>query len=259
MLAGIAKAITGNDPFQAAPPPPPPPMWNTRLTQCDPPAQGSECALAFFCTHCLQAITKSKVDNTECCYNIMCWQPIATYSFVRNAYGIPGTCGDDMGYGLLCMCCETRQIATEARLRGPVPFRFGQKDSTWHVSLFDCTCCGFLQSVLFPMCVAHEVRSFLQPAVAPDTCFDCLCLIPFSMYGQARHQYNIISDCPLAEDILLPLVCYPCALNQARHEAQWQLQNAILIARAQAAAAAAQHPQQQQQQSTGLSLGGLFR
>eukprot|EP00658_Telonema_sp_P-2_P049367 TRINITY_DN37536_c0_g1_i3.p1 TRINITY_DN37536_c0_g1~~TRINITY_DN37536_c0_g1_i3.p1 ORF type:complete len:103 (+),score=32.16 TRINITY_DN37536_c0_g1_i3:123-431(+) len=63
-------------------------------------------------------------------------------------------------------------------------------------------------------CLAHNVHQNLQPK-ADSCCYDLLCLNPASMYGQVRNEYGIVTDFPVCEDVCLPLICAPCALNRA--------------------------------------------
>lgn len=211
----VANAVVGGQPQNFVPPP----EWLTRLTQCDPPARCEDWAFACFCNHCAQASAKSQHDGTHCFYNLLCWHHIGSYSYIRRGYGIPGTCGDDMMCGLFCFPCTIRRIVTETRERGQVQPIGNMNNGVWMETLFGCSCCGLFQSLICPFCVAHEARLFLQPGVN-DTCFDWLCLIPTAMYGQVRHTFQLRSDCPLIEDICLPTVCWPCALDQARRECE---------------------------------------
>lgn len=198
-----------------------PSEWSTRLSQCDPPATMEDWCFSVWLLPCAAALAKSETDGTHGCYNFLCWHPIGGYSWVRNEYKIRGVCGDDCGYGIFCMCCTTRQMYTESHLRGKV--QLGQRGlnmNRWNHSLFDCSFTECVEVLCCPCCVAHEARTVLQPAVAQDTCFDCCCVLPTAMYGQVRHQYGIISDCSVCEDLFIPVLCFPCALNQARKEAR---------------------------------------
>lgn len=204
---------------QALPPPPPPPQWSTRLTQCDQPARTEDWCFACFCPQCAQSSAKSSTDRSDCIFNFCCFHPIGSYSHVRHAYGIPGSCGDDLGYGLFCMPCATRRILTEARVKGLSYGTYGANNQQWQNTLFGCTCCELLEAAICPCLVVHQTRGLLQPGSREDCCFNSFCILPTSTYGQVRHHYNLISDCPLLEDLCLPLVCFPCTLNQARREA----------------------------------------
>ncbi len=200
--------------------------WGTTLGQCDQPATCEEWAFALFCIQCAQASAKSKVDGTNVCYNFCCWHHGGSMSYVRRDYQITGTCGDDMMCALMCPCCLVRRGLTEATLRGPVenPFvRPGERPQhEWTTTLFACSCCEFFEAILCPWCVAHYTRNLIQTHERGDCCFDMLCLVPFAMYGQVRQVYGIKAEFDCAEDVFLPLVCFPCALAQARREATAQ-------------------------------------
>lgn len=217
-MAGILNAVKNSVLGTGGPAPPPPPEWLTRMAQCDPPAKVEEWFFALFCFQCAQASAKGKADGSHCFYNFLCWHHIGTYSWIRRGYHIPGTCGDDMMCGLFCYPCTIRRVLTETAQRGQVVQIGNMNDGKWIETLFGCGCCGLFQAAICPFCVAHEARLLLQPQGETDTCFDWLCLIPTALYGQTRHSFNLKSDCPLIEDILLPVVCYPCAVDQARRE-----------------------------------------
>lgn len=198
------------------------PEWHSRLGQCcDPPVEGSEIFAATFCLHCVQARAKAEADGTNACYNFLCWHHIGASNWVRRHYGINGACGEDMACGLMCAPCVTRRLMTETRIRGLAPMPYTAGSNKWTTTLFACSgICDLLEAAIFPCCVAHTIRQFLQRPEESDGWFDFLCLIPFSMWGQVRHHYGIQPEYfdGTCDDILVPLFCYPCALNHARRE-----------------------------------------
>lgn len=202
----------------------PPAEWSTRMTQSDSAVKCGDWLFACFCTPCAAAMAKSKVDRSHPCYNFLCWTPIGGYSYVRLAYGIRGTCGDDMGWGIFCPCCVTRQMYTESNIRGGLNGAYGANTGSWNFSLFDCTPCECCEATVCVLCQTHEIRKVLpsQGAAEESCCFDAFCVVPTSMYGQVRNDFGILSDFGAVEDVLLPLVCFPCALIRAKKEAQSQ-------------------------------------
>lgn len=202
------------------PPPPPVGRWSTRVCQTDHPTTCEDICLGTILCPCGAARAKSWADKSNGLFNLLCLSSCYSYNSVRNQYNIPGVCGDDMCYGLFCFCCTSRRILTEGRLRGNAMYtdNYGAESREWHYSLFDCNCCEMCSVCICPCMVASDIHTMLQPQ-HDSCCFDCFCTNPASMYGQVRHSYGIVSDCPLCEDICLPLVCCPCALNRARKEA----------------------------------------
>ena len=214
MLAGIRSVVS--QPQQV---PQAPPTWQTRFAQHDDKVPCVDWLLACCCTPCASSAAKSHVDRSSLLYNFLCWNPIATHSYVRHAYHIDGVCGDDLMYGLFCMPCTVRQMYTESNLRGPIPGNFGANQGDWAHSLFDCSVPEMLDTICCVWCITHTIRKQLQPSTEENYCFfDMCCLLPFAMYGQVRHTYGIISDVSLCEDICVPVVCWPCALNRAKKE-----------------------------------------
>lgn len=71
--------------------------------------------LACVCCHCVQAMAKSDVDGTDCCYNMCCWHGLATYAFVRRAYGLMGNPTADVtcAAAFCCVPCMIRRLRTE--------------------------------------------------------------------------------------------------------------------------------------------------
>ena len=202
----------------------PSPEWTTRMTQHDGAVNTNDWLYSCFCTPCAAAQAKGNVDRTHPCYNFLCWTPIAGYSYVRLAYGINGTCGDDMMWGIFCPCCITRQMYTESNIRGGLNGSYGANQGSWNHSLFDCTPCELCEATFCVPCVTHSVRTNLpnQDLAERSCCFDALCVMPTSLYGQVRNDYGILSDLGPVEDIFLPIICFPCALNRARKEASLQ-------------------------------------
>ncbi len=147
---------------------------------------------------------------------------------MRHEYNIPGVCGDDLGYTLFCPFCVGRQILTESRLRGVSMQRYapvyGANTDRWNISLFDCDFCNCLSALVCPCCMTADIRVMLQPSAAQDGFINHCCIMPPAMYGQVRNHYGIISDVPFCEDVLLALVCYPCAIIRAKKEATHRVQ-----------------------------------
>ena len=214
MLAGVTQATMGV---------PSQPRWSTRLPQCSEPVLCEDWCLAVFCLPCTAAVAKSNSDRTNCAYNLVCWNPIASYSYVRHEYGINGVCGDDCCYGAWCAPCMVRQMYHESKVRKVSPWggHYGSNAKLdWTFSLFDCGFCDLFRAFLCPCTIVHEIRSTLQPSSKPDHCFNYCCIMPTAMYGQVRNNAGIITDCPCLEDSLLPLLCFACALTRAKKEAQ---------------------------------------
>ena len=202
----------------------PPAEWSTRMTQNDGAVKCEDWLFACFCTQCAASMAKSKTDRSHPCYNFLCWTPIGGYSYVRLAYGIRGTCGDDMGWGIFCPCCVTRHMYSESSIRGGLNGAYGANSGTWNYSLFDCTPCECCEVAFCLPCTTNQVRMHLpsQGKSEESCCFDALCVMPTAMYGQVRNDYGILSDFGPLEDVLLPLVCFPCAMIRAKKEAQHQ-------------------------------------
>jgi hypothetical protein len=205
------------------------PQWASRIAQCDPPVQCEDWLWSIFCPNCAAAWAKNQADKSNVCYNFMCWHPFVTYNFIRHLYGIPGACGDDMCEAIFCFPCAVRRSFSEGRIKGFVGGLAGSRSQQWHVSLFDGDCCECFEAIFCPFCVAHEVRSLVQPTTAPDCCYDIMCLFPTAMYGQTRHTYGIITDCDPCEDLVVPTFCLPCSLIRARKEARWQIAHGVGI------------------------------
>ena len=195
------------------------PNWSTRRTQHDAPVTTEDLLLGCCCIPCAAAYSKGIADKTNPFFNFCCFTPCGSYSWVRHQYGIEGVCGDDLGYGIFCACCNARQATTEARLRGPAPNAgtYGANSAEWAHSLFDCSLGDFCNIIFCAPCAVHSVRVGLQPG-AESCCFDFMCIPPCAMYGQVRHSYGIVSDFGIVEDMCLPIVCYLCAFNRARKQ-----------------------------------------
>lgn len=202
-----------------------PRQWSTRIAQTSPPSTMGECCFSLWCLPISAAMAKSKVDNTYCCFNFLCFSPCSAAQFIRYEYGVAGVCGDDFCYGLMCSWCVVRRAATEARLRGGLPphgGQYGADNMLWSTSLFDCSFCELCSACFCPFSTAHAVHTALQPA-ADSCCYDFFCTPPTAWYGQTRAMYGIVSDFPCLEDVVLPIFCFPCALNRAHKQASTPL------------------------------------
>ena len=201
-------------------------QWGSTIGECKEPAKTKHWLYSIFCTPCAAAYAKSQVDKSNPVFNFFCFYPVGNYSMVRHHYNIMGTPCKDVLYGWFCMPCATRQIYTESEIRGNLQGRYGDNTGSWSAELFQCDCQEFWMAACCPFLVAHDIRVRMHPNT--DKCFDCLCTIPFSMYGQVRHTYGINSEWPHAtcEDCGLGLFFYPCALNRAQREAAYQLTRA---------------------------------
>lgn len=222
MFHGI-KAAVGGVAAQMAPPPPPP-VWHTRLGQCDEQAPvNPDWLYSCFCTQCAAADAKSRVDKSHPLYNFCCWTPVGGYSFIRYAYSIEGVCGDDLCYGTFCMPCATRRMYTESKQRGSLNGPYGANSGNWSRSLFDCGPIQLCEVFCCSVCIAHEIRQKMQPRA--DSCwFDLFCVPPTAWYGQVRNTFGIAAEFGVAEDLCVPLFCFPCALIRAREEVNAQMQ-----------------------------------
>jgi hypothetical protein len=198
-------------------------MWGTKLSDCcTETAKKEHWLYAIFCTPCAAAHSKMKADKSNPVFNFFCFMPVGSYSMVRHHYGIMGKPCDDVLYGWFCMPCAVRQMWTEVQIRGELPGRYGDNTGTWSAELTQCDCQEFWMAAGCPCLVAHDIRQLMHPKT--DKCFDALCMLPCSMYGQVRHTYGINSEWPhpTCEDIFLGCFFYPCALNRALREAGFQ-------------------------------------
>lgn len=217
--------VCGSNIVHAISPQQPNQQWSTRTLQCSEPSTTDDCLCGFFCCPCAYATAKSTADKSSACYNFLCWNAVASRSYIRREYNIVGVCGDDIGYTIFCPCCTARQAKAESTIRGfskmPSSLTYGANNSQWSNSLFACECCSCLQALVCPCYMASQVRVVLQPNAASDGCLNCCCICPTSIYGLVRHDYGIVSatpDCTCCEDVLVALFCYPCALIRARNE-----------------------------------------
>ena len=216
MMAGVSSAVNQQR------------DWSTRVSQCSVPSTTEDCLCGLFCCPCAFASAKSTSDNTSACYDFLCWNPIANRNYVRHEYGIPGVCGDDLGYTMFCPFCVGRQILTESKLRGRSQQRYaavyGANTDRWNISLFDCDVCNCLSALVCPCCITADIRVLLQPSAAQDGCINHCCIMPTAMYGQVRNHYGIVSDVPFCEDVFMSMFCYPCAIIRAKKEAVHRVQ-----------------------------------
>ena len=197
--------------------------WQTSLSDCSDAAPMSEWLLAFFCPLCQAARAKSLMDQSSPCFNLVCFAPCASYSFIREAYNIEGDGTTDFVYGFFCCICSARQMFYEAKQKGCAPGKFGQRSHTWSSGL-----CGFgdmsefFRSTFCPCFVTHGTRRTLQYR-SEEKWFDYLCVFPPSLYGEARNTFGIAPDCihSLCDDVLVACFCYPCAVARANREATY--------------------------------------
>ena len=193
------------------------PTWTSQMFQCGtPPTTCEDWAFSVLCTPCATAVAKTEADKSNVCYNFMCWHPVASYSYIRHIYHLPGTPGEDCGLGICCMPCAVRHMYTESRMR-KVPLMYGKagtNSDNWHVGLFDCHCTQFAYSCFCAPCMTGKIRAALQPTASEDCCFNSVCIIPTAVYGQTRHEFGLKTDCAPMGDLCVPLWCFPCAYDR---------------------------------------------
>jgi hypothetical protein len=199
--------------------------WNSTLSDCSDKAPLiPDWILACFCTLCQAARGKAQSDLTSPVFNVLCFSPCGSYSFVREAYNIAGDGLSDCLVGFFCCVCASRQLFHEGNTRGCTAGKFGQRSHSWSSPL-----CGFgdfqefLNALCCPCLVTHETRQTLQFR-SEEKWFDRLCLLPTSMYGQTRNTFGIAPECchALCDDVVVALLCCPCAVARARREAAYQ-------------------------------------
>mgnify|MGYP001562650161 CR=1 FL=1 len=207
-----------------------PATWSTETFQCDASAPIEHWLFSFLCMPCAAAVAKANVDDSHPAYNVFCWTPVSSYSYVRLAYNIEGECGNDMALGFCCAPCATRQIYTEAAKREMLKGgEHGLATHKWSTTMFDCSAMEFLYAFLCPMCAAHNVRELVQPGA--DRWFDYLCFVPTASYGLVRNTYGLEAElctfAPWLEDIFAAIFCFPCATSRAIREGVAQKANRI--------------------------------
>jgi Cys-rich protein (TIGR01571 family) len=199
--------------------------WKTTLTDCSDDAPlAPDWLLACFCPACQAARAKSLADLSNPCFNLLCFGPCGSYSFLREFYNIGGGGPSDCFFGAFCCVCASRQMYHEGSLRGVVAGKFGQQSASWSSDLcFFGDMQELCKAVCCPCVVTHDTRLTLQFR-SEEKWFDRLCLLPMSMYGQTRNTFGIApeSPCALCDDVVVPCLLCPCGVARANREANYQ-------------------------------------
>lgn len=202
----------------------PEPKWASTLSECDEEKVPSRhWYLSVLCTPCAAAQARSNVDQSHVVFNILCVPPPASYSYIRQLYGISGSWTEDCTHGVCCSMCSTRQAYSESHIRKQVPGKYGQTSQQWSSKLLHWDDCGeVLKATFCPCIVAYDIHKMMQSSASMY--FDYCCVLPTSMYGTVRNTYGIGSEWPhpVLEDVAVGCVLYPCALNRALREAAYQ-------------------------------------
>jgi len=77
------------------------------------------CIYAFLFPQCSQASARADFDSSNCFFNCLCLNHIATYNIIREGYAIEGDCCTDILVGACCPCCAVVRIQSEVEARGP--------------------------------------------------------------------------------------------------------------------------------------------
>jgi hypothetical protein len=197
------------------------PRWSTSIDQFDHRTPSTHWVVAICCAPCVIWRVKSSVDESSVAYNTLCWNPVASYSYIRLAYGIDGECSNDCVRGSFCIWCGARQAYTEWSIRGALRGPFSRVDGLWSEALCDAPLEHWFTSCCCWWSRAHLARQSIQPG--SDMIFDACCVNPMALYGWVRRQYGIAPDVTgisHIDDICVPLVCCPCAVSRSVREVE---------------------------------------
>jgi len=188
--------------------------WSTSLFSCDE-TECMDILLAWFCTPCFSAKTRTEYDTSNCFFNFMCATPVMVRNIIREGYGIEGSCILDIFYIAFCPCCSTLQQHREVKRRGPISKANTTHSDTWKHELFGC-CANFslfLYAYCCPMCAHASVREDYDGS----NCFlNCMCGSAGLTRNVIREGYAIEGTC--CDDILLSICCQPCEVSRLDRE-----------------------------------------
>ena len=169
------------------------------------------CLFAMCFPNCAAASARSAYDGSNYLFNCCCVPPCAIYNFIREGYGIEGSCMGDILWNCCCPVCTIVQMWEETRLRGPIT-RATNIKSNWSVGLFGCQRPMFcLYAMCFPQCAAASVRTQYDSS---DWIFNCCIVGPFAIQNLIREGYYINGT--IVEDICIMWCCGPCAIHRVQ-------------------------------------------
>lgn len=178
------------------------------------PAFCGKCIFAILCPTCATASARTTYDGSNWLFNCCCLSTCAVRNVIREGYGIPGDCIQDMLWTCCCTPCVIGQMWEEASRRGGLP---RGPAGGWTHNL--CNCCVYPMTLCYAClctpCAAAQERSSYDSS---NCCFNLFCVGAFAAYNIVREGYNIpgtcISDC-------LIMTCVPwCGVVQMHGEIQ---------------------------------------
>ena len=144
------------------------------------------------CTPCAIAQSRTHLDNSPCCFNLLALTPCVVRYLVRSAYNIPGTVMEDICVMTCCPICATNQIYQTTIDKGsPV------KNKPFVDDVLDQSCDGnqsisqFFYGLLCTPCV---VASTLETAFGMPYCFGFCCVNSCAMANIMRYHYRVAGN-----------------------------------------------------------------
>ena len=81
--------------------------WKTGLLEC---SNLNVCIVSFLAPCYANALAKHYMDDSSSCFNLLCFNHIATRSLIREKHNIQGNIFEDFCKGYFCYCCSINQV-----------------------------------------------------------------------------------------------------------------------------------------------------
>lgn len=171
------------------------------------------CCYACCCPHCALAESRSYLDGSDCCFNLVCLPLIPYRWMVRSAYGIgdiDSYCGD-ICLSACCTLCVINQLYQTTSTLGRPSETAGREYNVQDRALAPDGKCSRCCEACF--CMQCAVGSAMRNSMGMPYLLGCCCVNPCLAHNFLRYQYRIATangDC--TDECLFPGSLYTIGL-----------------------------------------------
>lgn len=134
------------------------------------------CQVCYACClpACALASYRKEFDQSNWCFNCLCFNIYMFRSIIRNGYNIEGNCCADWCVVLWCSCCALTQIKGEINSREVSSVKNDAR-GVWAYGIYECWHTGFWTCCFGFFCPCVSIPCSLSDHDGSNCCFNWLC------------------------------------------------------------------------------------
>lgn len=129
------------------------------------------------------------MDQSSCCFNLVCMNPVTSGWLIRSAYGIPHAQGSDCFNTLLCPSCVANQAYQTTQKRGNPSIDGGRKFNKTQIDPFGSPPCYFCYACFCTRCM---IASALNKYVNMNWWDGFCCVNSYAAVNILQYHYRIV-------------------------------------------------------------------